>query len=145
MNYSFIPLLLLGLFACNSNQKSSTAELSDKMPKMVFVDKGVYDFGTVTEGDTLERNFAFKNEGQFPLIINNIHTSCGCTTPEWPKKPIAPGESAAVKVKFNSAGKRGVQNKTVTVYANTDPAYSEITFRVLVNPRTDSSRTATVQ
>ena len=145
MKYSLVTLLLIGLAACNNGQKSSTAELSDKMPKLVFVDKGVYDFGQVTEGDTVVRNFAFKNEGQFPLIINNIHTSCGCTTPEWPKKPIEPGAESAIKVKFNSAGKRGVQNKTVTVYANTDPAYSEITFRVMVNPRPESNQTAATQ
>ncbi|MGA0558870.1 DUF1573 domain-containing protein [Larkinella sp. VNQ87] len=138
-------LLLIGLVACNQTKKDSTNELSDKMPKIVFADTGVYDFGDITEGDTVSRQFKFKNEGEFPLIINNIQASCGCTTPEWPKKPIAPGEEGTIKVLFNSQGKRGVQNKTVTVYANTDPAYTELAFRVMVNPRADSSRTATAQ
>ncbi|WP_128547708.1 DUF1573 domain-containing protein [Larkinella soli] len=133
--------LLFAVTACNQNRQDSTKELAGKMPKIVFADKGVYDFGDVTEGDTVERNFAFKNEGEFPLIINNIQTSCGCTTPEWPRKPIGPGEKSSIRVRFNSQGKRGEQNKTVTVYANTDPAYTELTFRVMVNPRADSART----
>ncbi|GAB3906244.1 hypothetical protein GCM10028803_38300 [Larkinella knui] len=131
------------MVACNQTQKDSTKELSDKMPKIVFADTGVYDFGDITEGDTVSRNFKFKNEGKFPLIINNINASCGCTTPEWPKKPIEPGQESSIKVLFNSLGKRGVQNKTITVYANTDPAYTELAFRVMVNPRPDSSRTST--
>ncbi|RAJ95568.1 uncharacterized protein DUF1573 [Larkinella arboricola] len=144
-NFAIGLLLLLGVTACNQTQKGSNNELSDKMPKMVFADKGVYDFGEITEGDTVVRNFKFKNEGEFPLIINNINTSCGCTTPEWPKQPIEPGKEASIKVMFNSQGKLGVQNKTVTVYANTDPAYSELAFRVMVNPRADSNRTSAVQ
>ncbi|GAB3260029.1 hypothetical protein GCM10027347_24050 [Larkinella harenae] len=140
-------LLLVGVAACNQTKKDSSGEMSGKMPKIVFADQGVYDFGDITEGDTVSRNFKFKNEGEFPLIINNINTSCGCTTPEWPKKPIEPGQESSIKVMFNSQGKRGVQNKTVTVYANTDPSFTELTFRVMVNPRTgaDSSRTAAVR
>lgn len=138
-------LLLAGTVACNQTQKDSKKELAGKMPKIVFADKGVYDFGELTEGDTIARQFKFKNEGEFPLIINNIQASCGCTTPEWPKTPIEPGQESFVKVLFNSQGKRGVQNKTVTVYANTDPAYTELAFRVMVNPRADSSRVSSAK
>ncbi|GAB3314002.1 hypothetical protein GCM10027299_01610 [Larkinella ripae] len=144
-NFAIGLALLLGVVACNQTQNESTKELSGKMPKIVFTDTGVYDFGDIAEGDTVARNFKFKNEGEFPLIINNIQTSCGCTTPEWPKKPIEPGQEGSIRVLFNSQGKRGVQNKTVTVYANTDPAYTELAFRVMVNPRADSARTSAVQ
>jgi hypothetical protein len=143
-NFLITLVFLAGVTACNQTQKDSTKALSGKMPKMVFTDAGVYDFGDITEGDTVSRNFKFKNEGEFPLIINNIQASCGCTTPEWPKKPIEPGQESSIKVLFNSQGKRGVQNKTITVYANTDPAYSELAFRVMVNPR-DSSSTKIAQ
>jgi hypothetical protein len=141
-NFVIGLLLLAGVTACNQSQKDSKKDLADKMPKIVFTDTGVYDFGDITEGDTVSRNFKFKNEGEFPLIINNINTSCGCTTPEWPKKPIEPGQESSIKVMFNSQGKRGAQNKTVTVYANTDPPYTEISFRVMVNPRSDSTQTS---
>jgi len=52
------------------------------------------------------------------LIISNASGSCGCTVPEWPKEPIAPGAKAVIKVTFNSAGKQGVQDKTVTLQSN---------------------------
>lgn len=138
-NVAISLLLFVVVMACNQTKKDSTNELSGKMPKIVFADTEVYDFGTINEGDTVSRNFKFKNEGEFPLIINNIQASCGCTTPEWPKNPIAPGEEGSIKVLFNSLGKRGTQNKTVTVFANTDPASTELAFRVMVNPRADST------
>jgi hypothetical protein len=140
-----IFLIGLGLTSCDRANKSAdaeTEEYADKLPKIVFADEGVYDFGTITEGQVVERDFKFKNEGSFPLIISNINVSCGCTTPEWPKQPIEPGKESTIKVRFNSAGKRGEQNKTVTVYANTKPEYTELAFRALVKPKADSTQTA---
>ncbi|MFC5409637.1 DUF1573 domain-containing protein [Larkinella bovis] len=144
-NLALSLMMLIGVMACNQTKKDSSNELSGKMPKIVFADTGVYDFGEITEGDTVSRIFKFKNEGEFPLIINSTNASCGCTTPEWPKQPIEPGQESSIKVLFNSQGRRGVQNKTVTVYANTDPAYTELSFRVMVNPRPDSAQAKTVQ
>lgn len=151
-------LLSVGFVSCNSEQNQAQTEetsqttgttqtpvsneLSGKMPKIVFADKGVHDFGTIEEGQVVEKEFKFKNDGQFPLIINNIQASCGCTTPEWPRQPIEPGQESAIKVQFNSTGKHGVQNKTVTVYANTEPAYTELAFKVMVTPKNESAKAA---
>ena len=55
------------------------------------------------------------------LLISDAYGSCGCTVPEWPKEPIAPGQSGVIKVQFNSANRSGLFNKTVTVVANTQP------------------------
>ena len=65
--------------------------------------------------------FRFKNVGQSNLIISSAQGSCGCTVPEWPKEPIAPGAEGKIEVTFNSTGKQGLQNKTVTLVANTIP------------------------
>lgn len=112
------------------------------MPKITLMDKGIYDFGTLTEGDTVEHVFEFTNSGEFPLIINNITASCGCTTPEWPHEPVAPGAKSSVRVRFNSRGKSGEQNKTVTIFANTDPSMTDIQFKALVKPKADSTKTS---
>lgn len=77
-----------------------------------------YDFGTIKEGDNIEHEFTFTNTGGSPLIISNVQASCGCTTPEYSKTPIAPGETGLVKVVFNSAGQVGKQHKIVTVTSN---------------------------
>lgn len=100
----------------------------------------VFDFGEITEGEVVEHVFVFKNTGENPLIINNAKGSCGCTAPEWPRSPIEPGATGEMKVKFNSKGKQGEQNKTVTVTANTLPNTTVI--RVVGAVRPDPSKQA---
>lgn len=130
-----------GQLSCDNRQQAETSKavISEKMPKITFAEKGIYDFGALTEGDTVEHTFAFTNTGQFPLIINNITASCGCTTPEWPREPVAPGAKSSIRVRFNSRGKVGQQNKTITVFANTDPSMTDLQFKALVNPKADST------
>ena len=77
-----------------------------------------FNFGTIKQGESIKHDFEFTNTGKAPLIISNASGSCGCTVPEWPKEPIAPGAKAVIKVTFNSAGKQGVQDKTVTLQSN---------------------------
>jgi len=77
-----------------------------------------FNFGTIKQGESITHNFEFTNTGKEPLIISNAAGSCGCTVPEWPKEPIAAGAKAVIKVTFNSAGKQGVQDKTVTLQSN---------------------------
>jgi len=77
-----------------------------------------FNFGSIKQGESVKHDFEFTNTGKEPLIISNASGSCGCTVPEWPKEPIAPGAKAVIKVTFNSAGKQGVQDKTVTLQSN---------------------------
>ena len=77
-----------------------------------------YDFGSVAQGGTVDHTFKFKNTGTAPLVISNIGVSCGCTTPEWTKDPIAPGKTGSIAAHFNSAGKMGMQNKVLTIESN---------------------------
>lgn len=74
-----------------------------------------YNFGSIKQGDKVEYEFVFTNVGKEPLVITNAAGSCGCTVPEWPKEPIKKGEKGKIKVTFNSAGKQGMQDKTVTI------------------------------
>ena len=67
-------------------------------PKITF-DKEQHDFGKVNEGDgAVSYDFTFKNTGTAPLIIQDVKTTCGCTTPEWTKQPIRPGATGFIKV-----------------------------------------------
>jgi predicted secreted protein len=85
-----------------------------------------FNFGKVKAGEKVQHDYVFKNTGKEPLVISNAKGSCGCTVPEWPKEPIAPGASAKIKVEFDSKGKSGPQTKQVTITANTDPVQSII-------------------
>ena len=77
--------------------------------------------------------FKFKNSGTDPLIITNAKGSCGCTVPEWPREPVAPGESGVIDVKFNSKGKKGKQNKRVTLTTNMVPSQQVLIVKGQVN------------
>jgi hypothetical protein len=88
----------------------------------VKFEESSYDWGKMKEGDKMTHLFKFKNTGNNDLIISDARGSCGCTVPEWPKEPIKPGKGGEIKVVFDSAHKSGVQSKTVTINANTEPA-----------------------
>ncbi|MCB0380108.1 MAG: DUF1573 domain-containing protein [Flavobacteriales bacterium] len=104
----------------NPNSASSSEVDKDELPFFEFVEE-VVDFGTITQGEVVSTNFKFKNVGKSDLIISSAQGSCGCTVPEWPKEPIKPGEEGKIAVTFNSTGKQGKQNKTITLVANTIP------------------------
>lgn len=86
--------------------------------KMAF-DKEVIEFGDIKIGDIAKGEFEIKNTGDVDLVIMSATGSCGCTVPKKPEQPIKPGESAKMEVSFDSTGKPGMQEKTVTVTANT--------------------------
>lgn len=98
-----------------------------------------YDFGTIREGEVIERVFNFTNNGEAPLVISNITASCGCTSPDWTKSPVNPGEEGFVKVVFNSASKSGAQSPTVTIQANTNPTVTRLRMKGTVTPKVASS------
>lgn len=77
-----------------------------------------YNFGTIKQGESVTREFSFTNTGKEDLIISNAQGTCGCTVPVWPKEPLKKGAKNVVKVTFNSAGKMGMQDKTVTITSN---------------------------
>lgn len=93
----------------------------------------IHDFGEIQEGEKVTHEFAFTNTGSNALVISNAKGSCGCTVPDWPREPIPPGESAVIKVQYDSKGKGQpegrAESKRVTITANTDPANSYLTIK----------------
>lgn len=87
-----------------------------KEPEITF-ENIVHDYGSIYQGDNGTCQFVFKNTGKADLILTNCRASCGCTVPEWPKDPIAPGKKATIKVTYNTQ-RVGPFNKTVTVESN---------------------------
>ena len=82
-------------------------------------DKTVHDFGVFNEEDGNQTAvFEFTNDGDSPLFITNVRASCGCTTPEWSKEPIQPGDKGFIKAAYNPANRPGKFNKSITVTTN---------------------------
>lgn len=88
----------------------------EKKPEISF-EKTVIDYGTVNKGDNGVREFIFRNSGNAPLIISNVKSTCGCTIPEKPEKPILPGESEKIQVKYDTK-RVGFIRKSITVTSN---------------------------
>ena len=141
-NYFLSIACLISLTACN-NQKAveSTADLKQSSeiaapdtanaPAFKF-EKEVYDFGKITDGDVVTYDFKFKNIGNSPLIISSATATCGCTVPDYPKEPVAPSAEGVIRVVFNSAGKPGMQNKVISITANTIPSLTELNILGMV-------------
>lgn len=89
-----------------------------KTGPIVKFEEKIYNFGTIIQGDTVEHTFVFQNVGTEPLKITSARGSCGCTVPSYSSEEIKPGAKGEVFVRFRSAGKRGMQNKTVTLMTN---------------------------
>jgi hypothetical protein len=113
---------------------SGTEVMMDALPTIAFAEE-FHDFGEVQEGEVVEHTFTFTNEGEGPLIISNAQGSCGCTVPDWPRQPIAPGQKGQIKVSFNSTGRAGRQDKRVTLTTNAVPQSKvlNITSNVISN------------
>lgn len=108
--------------------------------------ENAHDFGTITDGDVVTHIFKFTNTGDEPLILGRCKGSCGCTVPQCPKEPIAPGAEGEIEVKFNSKGKGGAggkkNTKTVTINANTVPDQTRLTIsaNVLAAPEAEAGK-----
>lgn len=87
-----------------------------KEPEITF-EKTTHNYGHIYQGDNGVCEFVFKNTGKANLILTNVHSSCGCTVPEWPKEAIEPGKEGVIKVKYDTQ-RIGTISKTITVESN---------------------------
>ena len=118
----FIILLsVLFVFSCQKNNKKETLTQLAKDTTSVKFNEMKYDFGTITQGEVIKHIFKYKNTGDKPLVIKDVHTSCGCTVADYSKEPVAPGDEGFISVTFDSFGKTGEQYKNVTIVMNTNP------------------------
>ena len=112
----------------------STIVPAGAFPKFSF-DQEEHNFGQIRDGDIVSHTFRFTNSGEAPLIISKATAACGCTVPQWPKQPIPVGGSGEIQVQFDSSNKPGMQNKVVTITANTESKVKKFLIRAQVNPR----------
>jgi len=103
----------------NPNSANGIGDMKS-LPVITF-EKDFHDFGNLNSGEKVTYSFKFKNTGKSLLVISNVSTSCGCTVSDYPRQPIKPGEGSTIDVSFDSEGRHGFQNKTITVFSNTQP------------------------
>lgn len=129
-------LFIAGLFlfcivsGVNAQDKKGVLEGNSTNPEITF-EKTEHDYGTMKKGADTKMEFKFKNTGKSPLILNNVKASCGCTTPTWPKEPIAPGKSGSIKVEYDSK-RIGPFTKSITVTSNAKTPSTELIIKGVV-------------
>lgn len=104
---------------------------------VITFNKTTHDFGKINEADgRVTTIFECKNEGMSPLVLTNVKASCGCTTPNWTKEPIAPGKTGNITVTYNPSGRPGRFQKSITVTSNgsTEPVRLYIKGEVIPKP-----------
>ena len=87
-----------------------------------------HDFGKITQGQKVSYSFIFKNTGGSELVISSAQGSCGCTVPTYPKEPVKAGQEGKIDVVFDSSGKSGLVQKTVTLVTNCNPSSKILTI-----------------
>jgi hypothetical protein len=143
-SFFFIGTLLIILIgACTNNNGrnlspdvvtnpiTASGKNESKLPVIVF-EKEIHDFGKIIQGEKVSFGFKFKNTGNADLVIAQVNSSCGCTTPKFPKTSIKPGEEKVITVMFDSQGRKGIQNKTITVVTNCQPPNTVIRIKAMV-------------
>jgi len=147
---------LLAMAACNGTNNAGNSNDKDKLPVSLvsnphtangmdataaamkptldFADT-LHDFGSIHEGEKVMYSFAYTNNGKTPLIITAAIGSCGCTVPNYSSDPVAPGKTMNMQVTFNSAGKPGHQEKSVTIHDNTVRGEHMLFIKADVTPK----------
>jgi hypothetical protein len=119
-------------WACESHHTTSREDpnetKNDTFPPtdIKFLGSQEFRFGKIKQGEQVTHQFEFQNVGKNPLKIYRASASCGCTTPDYPKGLIQPGEKGRITVVFNSAGKEGKQKKRATIVVNTPKKYYDL-------------------
>ncbi len=114
-----------------TNPNSATGDEKNNLPDIRF-EREVFDFGKVIQGEKVTYSFKFKNTGKSDLLISQVTTSCGCTVTEFPKTLIKPNGEGSIKVTFDSEGRKGVQNKEITVVTNCQPSAKMVRIKAMV-------------
>lgn len=106
-----ILLLFVGLLTLSLSAQEKTAKIEFKNETI--------DYGEIEKGSDGVRVFEFTNNGDAPLVISDVKSSCGCTIPKKPKEPIMPGKTGEIEVKYDT-NRVGPIRKAITVISNAD-------------------------
>jgi len=105
--------LLLGAFILTQGNAQPALPVQED----IVLKETVFNFGQIPQGKPVYHYFEVMNNGKDPMVISNVQTSCGCTTPEWSREPIAPGGTTKIKVGYNAAAE-GSFEKYITLTYN---------------------------
>ena len=136
-------LVVFVLISCETNNNNISTDLVNNPVSADGINKGAnvpviqfekteHDYGKILQGEQVSYTFKFKNVGDAPLLITSIEKTCGCTSPEFTRTPVKPGDDGKITITYDSKGHKGFQNKRLIVKANTNPSESIIRIKAQV-------------
>jgi len=126
--------------AADTSRPVGKVEKPDMKAPAIKFETQVYNFDSIKAGEVLNFDFKFTNVGERPLEIAKVNGSCGCTVGSWPFLLIAKGESGVIKARFDSKGKKGKQENTLTVYSNAELPEMILTIKGFVREGVESNK-----
>ncbi len=116
----FLTILILSFSACKAPapDTQNKAEGKEQLSSIEFEEKS-HDYGNIEYESDGTCSFSFTNTSRVPLVINRVITSCGCTSPQWPREPIKKGNKGEIGVTYNTRI-TGNFRKVITVYSNAE-------------------------
>jgi len=129
LTMAFAAFSFIALQAQTATPASTPAPAAENWNSGIEFEKETHDYGTIKNGADGTCEFKFKNTSKEPITITNARGSCGCTVPEWPKEPIAPGKSSSIKVSYDTK-RAGAINKNVTITVQ-NPAKDKTSTKML--------------
>jgi len=143
--FAFIIAFGFATNAQTSNAVATTVSNAAKPADILLLKETAHDFGKIPQGRPATYVFEITNTSTEPLRLENVQASCGCTTPEWSKEPIAPGATSVIKVGYNAYAE-GHFNKTVTIFYKDHQTKSlTISGEVYKTPATSAPENSSVQ
>ncbi len=112
-----------------NNPLSANGRKKDNQARLEVVGSKAHDFGEIMAGTIISHRFVIKNVGDREMVIIDEDASCGCTVPSYKEGPILPGDTTSILVKYDSKGKKGSQDKKVSIFTNTVPNETVFTIR----------------
>jgi hypothetical protein len=131
-------LILLVCFTVLVVATQAQTAADTKPADVVQLKEIAHDFGKIPQGRPVTYNFELVNTGKEPLMLENVQASCGCTTPEWTKDPIAPGATSIIKVGYNAANEGAFTKNIFVKYGNGQSKTITITGNVYKGPTTSA-------
>lgn len=113
-------VILTGSCGRSSQGAGSNSPSDTTGTAILTFSKPEHDFGKVKAGEKVGCIFSYSNTGDADLVIASASASCGCTVPKYDRKPVPPGGSGTIEVVFDTAGREGIQTKTVVVQSNAE-------------------------
>jgi hypothetical protein len=127
MKKFFITLVSIIALSVYAFGQTTPATVEDKNAAEIVFSAVMHDFGTIKYDGDGTYAFEFKNTGNEPLVLSEVRSSCGCTTPEWPRSPIKKGEKALIKVKYNT---KIIGPFTKNIYVTSNAKTSRVTLTI---------------